>query len=103
MENISYYKQNAAIIRQSLSQLGFDVYGGKNAPYIWLRTPGGIDSWDFFDMMLNRCQVLCTPGVGFGRSGQGYVRLTSFGLHEDTREAMVRLQKEDLANARNRL
>ena len=103
MENIAYYKQNAAIIRQSLSQLGFDVYGGKNAPYIWLRTPGGIDSWDFFDMMLNRCQVLCTPGVGFGRSGQGYVRLTSFGLHEDTREAMVRLQKEDLANARNRL
>ncbi len=102
MENIAYYKQNAAIIRQSLSQLGFGVYGGKNAPYIWLRTPGGIDSWDFFDMMLNRCQVLCTPGVGFGRSGQGYVRLTSFGLHEDTREAMVRLQKEDLANTRKR-
>ena len=91
MENIAYYKRNARLILQSLSDLGFEVYGGKNGPYIWLRTPGGIDSWAFFDMMLNSCQVLCTPGVGFGRAGQGYVRLSSFGKHEDVVEAMKRM------------
>ena len=91
MENIAYYKRNAALIRQSLTDSGFEVYGGRNAPYIWLRTPCETDSWAFFDTMLNEYQVLCTPGVGFGSAGQGYVRLSSFGKYEDVVEAMGRL------------
>ena len=93
MSNIAYYKQNAAIIRQGLIDMGIETYGGINAPYIWLRTPHNMDSWAFFDKMLQECQVLCTPGVGFGKSGQGYVRLSSFGNHEDTAEAIERMKK----------
>ena len=90
-ENILYYKTNARNIRESLKSMGYEVYGGVNSPYIWMRTPGGIGSWEFFDLMLNRCQVLCTPGVGFGASGQGYVRFSAFGSHEATQEALSRI------------
>ena len=93
LKNIAYYKQNANIIREGLANMGFDIYGGKNAPYLWLRTPSDMDSWEFFDKLLQECQVSCTPGVGFGKSGQGYVRFSSFGRHEDTIEAIQRLKK----------
>ena len=70
---------------------GLDVYGGVNAPYIWLKTPGGMDSWRFFEALLNRFGIVGTPGVGFGPSGEGYFRLTAFGSHENTRKAMRRI------------
>lgn len=92
MQNIAYYKHNAKIILDGLSNLGFEAYGGKNGSYIWLKTPDGIDSWTFFDKMLTECQVVCTPGVGFGSAGEGYVRFSSFGKCEDTVEAMQRLK-----------
>lgn len=91
-ENISYYMENAGIIRNTLIEKGLKVFGGINAPYIWLRTPGNIDSWEFFERMLNEINVICTPGVGFGPSGQGYVRLTAFGSRENTLEAMQRFK-----------
>ena len=91
LENIAYYKQNAKQILISLKQMGYNVYGGVNSPYIWLQTPHNIDSWTFFDLLLNHCEVLCTPGSGFGKSGEGYVRLSAFGSHEDTHEAIRRI------------
>lgn len=93
MDNIAFYKRNANLIRTSMQQMGFEVYGGVNAPYIWMRTPDNMSSWDFFDLLLNRCQVLCTPGSGFGKSGEGYVRFSSFGKYEDTQEAMQRIKE----------
>lgn len=92
MENIAYYKRNARLISACMREAGYGVYGGVNSPYIWIRTPHGLSSWDFFDCLLNRCQVLCTPGSGFGKSGEGYVRLSSFGRYEDTIEAMERIK-----------
>lgn len=92
LENIAFYKRNANLIRTSMSEMGFDVYGGINAPYIWMRTPNNMSSWEFFDLLLNRCQVLCTPGSGFGKSGEGYIRFSSFGKYEDTQEAMQRIK-----------
>ena len=90
-EVIAYYLENARIIREGLSERGFRIYGGVNAPYIWLKTPEGIDSWTFFDKLLNECQVVGTPGAGFGPSGEGYFRLTAFNTPEKTREAISRL------------
>ena len=90
---IDYYMTNAKIMREALTDMGLQVYGGENAPYIWLRTPDGKDSWRFFDEMLYSAAVICTPGVGFGPSGEGYVRLTAFGQREDCEEAMERLRK----------
>ena len=90
---IAYYMDNARMMRNTLIGLGLEVFGGENAPYIWLKTPGGEDSWRFFEQMLYNAHVVCTPGVGFGPSGQGYVRLTAFGDHEDCAEAMERLRK----------
>ena len=81
---------NAALIRESLARLGYDVYGGVNAPYIWLKTPDGMSSWDFFDRLLQKANVVGTPGSGFGPSGQGYFRLTAFGKPAETKEAMER-------------
>lgn len=92
MEQVRGYLANAADIRQALAAQGFEVYGGVNAPYIWVRTPEGTDSWGFFDLLLNRAQLVCTPGAGFGASGEGYVRLTAFGTPEDTAEAITRLR-----------
>ncbi len=90
---IKYYMDNAKMMRDTLTKLGFEVYGGENAPYLWVKTPDGTDSWKFFEQMLYGAHVVCTPGVGFGPSGEGYIRLTAFGDHEDCAEAMERLKK----------
>ena len=91
-ETIAYYMENARIMRETLTQLGYAVYGGENAPYLWVKTPNGMDSWKFFDTLLFGCGLVCTPGVGFGPSGEGYFRLTSFGNREDVEEAMERFK-----------
>lgn len=92
-ETINYYMTNAAIMREALLKLGLKVYGGEDAPYLWIKTPDGEDSWQFFDSLLRGANVVCTPGVGFGPSGEGYVRLTAFGEREDCEEAMDRLAR----------
>ena len=92
-ENISYYQENAKIISDVLAKKGIRFFGGKNSPYIWFECPNGMDSWDFFDYLLNNAQVVGTPGAGFGKNGQNFFRLTSFGTHENTREAMERFEK----------
>ncbi len=89
--NIDYYMENARSIRLTLQQMGFAVYGGEHAPYIWVKTRDNQSSWECFDMMLNQYQIVCTPGVGFGPSGEGYIRFSAFGSHEDTQEALGRL------------
>ncbi len=90
-ENIGFYKENARILMGALDRLGIWYCGGKNAPYIWLRCPGGMGSWEFFDFLLNEIQVVGTPGEGFGSCGEGYFRFSSFGSREDTAEAARRL------------
>jgi len=90
-ETVGYYMTNARLMRQALTEAGFKVYGGVDAPYLWLKTPGGIGSWAFFEQLLTEINVVCTPGVGFGPAGEGYVRLTAFGRREDCEEAMTRL------------
>ena len=90
-ENIRYYLENAKIIREGLQNAGFTVYGGINAPYIWLQVPKGHTSWSFFDELLEKAGVVGTPGVGFGKSGEGYFRLTAFGDRENTIEAIQRI------------
>lgn len=92
-QTIGYYMQNAQKMLSTLQSLGFRVYGGKNAPYIWMKTPDGCSSWEFFDALLFGAQVVCTPGVGFGPSGEGYVRFTAFGTKEKTDEALERIAK----------
>ncbi len=87
---IDIYMANTKLIRQSLTKLGYQVYGGVNAPYIWLKTPNGLSSWDFFDRLLTKANVVGTPGAGFGPSGEGYFRLTAFALPENVKEAMER-------------
>ncbi len=91
MKNIEYYKENAGIMAKTMDDLGIWYTGGINSPYIWLRC--GMDSWEFFDMLLNETQVAGTPGSGFGKCGEGYFRLTAFNTHENTLEAMQRLKK----------
>lgn len=90
---VGYYMNNASVIRRELTRLGFSVFGGINAPYIWLKTPDGMKSWDFFDLLLTRARVVGTPGVGFGPSGEGYFRLTAFGSFENTKLALERIEK----------
>ena len=94
-ETIAYYRANARIIKRCLENMGLTTYGGVNAPYIWLKTPEDSGSWDFFDTLLNEKQIVCTPGVGFGQSGEGFVRLTAFGKREDTIEAMKKMENGD--------
>jgi LL-diaminopimelate aminotransferase len=91
--SVDYYMTNARIIREGLSACGLKVYGGENAPYIWLKTPNHIHSWKFFDKLLYETYIAGTPGVGFGPSGEGYLRLTAFGDRDETLEAMDRLKK----------
>ena len=91
-EIIDYYMENAGIIRCGLASAGLTVYGGVNAPYIWLKTPQGITSWDFFDKLLRECRVVGTPGSGFGPSGEGYFRLSAFGNRENVIEAVERIR-----------
>lgn len=90
---IGYYMENALIMHNALTRLGLKVYGGKNAPYLWVKTPAGTDSWKFFEQMLYGAHVVCTPGVGFGPSGEGFVRLTSFGERDNCEEALHRIGK----------
>ena len=85
--------ENARIMRESLSAAGFQVYGGVNAPYVWVQAPDGMSSWKFFDKLLYEAHVVTTPGIGFGPSGEGYVRLTAFGEREDCEEAMRRIRR----------
>jgi LL-diaminopimelate aminotransferase len=89
--NIDYYMANAKIIRESLEKIGLTIFGGVNSPYIWVKTPSGMTSWEFFDLLLNEVQVVGTPGVGFGPSGEGYFRITAFNTLENTKEAMDRI------------
>lgn len=91
-QTIDYYMSNARLLRQSLTAMGYTVFGGTNAPYLWVKTPDGVSSWQFFEQLLNNVGVVCTPGVGFGPSGEGYVRLTAFGRREDCEEAMRRIE-----------
>ena len=91
-ENITYYKENAKIIMKTLDELGIYYTGGENSPYIWMKCPGGMDSWAFFDKLLEEIYVVGTPGVGFGEAGEGYFRLTAFSTKEKTKEAMKRLK-----------
>ena len=90
-DNIKVYKDNARVIMQALDKIGISYCGGKNAPYIWLKCPRGMKSWEFFDFLLNEIQVVGTPGVGFGENGEGYFRFTTFGDTEDTKIAAERL------------
>lgn len=92
-EQISYYMNNAKIIREGLTNAGYTVFGGVNAPYIWLKTPDNMTSWEFFDYLLENLNIVGTPGSGFGPSGEGYFRLTAFGSLENTKEAMERIVK----------
>lgn len=92
-EMVAYYMENARIIREELKKAGYTVSGGVNAPYIWLKTPENMTSWDFFDNLLENANVVGTPGSGFGPSGEGYFRLTAFGSHENTKEALERIKR----------
>jgi LL-diaminopimelate aminotransferase len=91
-ETIRYYMENARIIRLGLNALGLTVYGGLNAPYLWAQTPNGMTSWEFFDLLLHKIQVVGTPGSGFGQAGEGFFRFTAFGKREETLEAVERLK-----------
>ena len=91
-ENIAYYKENAKIIADTMDELGIKYTGGVNSPYIWLKCPNNMGSWEFFDYLLNNIYVVGTPGEGFGKNGAGWFRLTSFGDRENTIEAMNRLK-----------
>ena len=90
---IDVYMSNAALIRESLTTLGYKVYGGVNAPYLWVRTPEGFGSWDFFDRLLQKANIVVTPGVGFGPAGEGYFRISAFATPENVKEAMQRFKK----------
>lgn len=89
---VDYYMGNAALMGEQLRSMGMKVFGGANAPYLWVKTPNGTSSWKFFEELLYTAGLVCTPGVGFGPSGEGYVRLTAFGKREDCIEAMERLK-----------
>ena len=92
-ETLDYYRANAKVIKEGLESAGFTVFGAVNSPYIWCQTPEGMGSWEFFDKLLTETNIITTPGVGFGPSGEGYVRLTAFGDAEATKEAMERIKK----------
>ncbi len=92
-ENIKYYMDNAKTIKLGLEEIGFETFGGENAPYVWLKTPNGMKSWDFFDELLEKVGVVGTPGVGFGPSGEGYFRLTGFGTKENTERAIQKIKE----------
>ena len=90
---VAFYMENAKLIRETLAQAGFSVFGGVNAPYIWMKTPDGLTSWAFFDRLLEEANVIGTPGSGFGPSGEGYFRLTAFGNRDNTIEALDRIRR----------
>lgn len=90
-QNLDYYRQNAAVLGAALTEAGVTYYGGENSPYLWLKCPGGMGSWEFFDWLLENAQVVGTPGEGFGECGRGWFRLTAFGDAAETREAAARI------------
>ena len=90
-ENIAYYRENARIIREGLEKAGFTVFGGVDSPYVWMKVPQGMSSWEFFDELLEKAHVVGTPGSGFGLNGEGYFRLTSFNTKENTEKALARI------------
>lgn len=92
-QSIGYYMRNAKIMRQSIEDIGLQVFGGVNSPYVWIKTPDGLSSWEFFTKLLGEYNIVGTPGVGFGPSGEGYLRLTAFGTYENTLRAMDRLKR----------
>lgn len=92
-ESLDYYRRNAKVIFDGLTEAGFKCYGGIYSPYIWFKTPNGMSSWDFFDELMDKCQVVGTPGSGFGKAGEGFLRLTAFGTYEKTVEAVERIKK----------
>ena len=94
--SIEYYMRNARLLKTALQNRGLQIYGGDNAPYIWVKTPNGLSSWKFFDRLLHECHIVGTPGIGFGPSGEGYLRLTAFGRYEDTVESISRIQNWNL-------
>ncbi len=91
-ELIEFYLTNAQLLREGLEKVGITVYGGVNAPYVWLKTPGDATSWDFFDTLLEKSHLVGTPGSGFGASGEGYFRLSAFNSRENVEEAVRRVQ-----------
>ena len=92
--NIDYYQENARLIREGLAAIGYTVYGGVHSPYIWLKTPEGFSSWEFFDKLLGETHIVVTPGAGFGPAGEGYVRISAFGEREDVQTAVARIKKQ---------
>tara|TARA_B100000886_G_scaffold218935_1_gene151967 strand:- start:2354 stop:3577 length:1224 start_codon:yes stop_codon:yes gene_type:complete len=93
-EQVAFYLENARIINEGLDALGITTYGGGNAPYVWLKTPGGLSSWDFFDKLLNQCHVVGTPGSGFGPAGEGFFRLSAFGHRENVEQAVSSIKEK---------
>ncbi len=91
--NVRFYLENAAALRRAAERAGLVCFGGENAPYVWVRCPNGMKSWDWFDLLLREKRIVCTPGAGFGACGEGYVRFSAFGAREDTLEAAERLQR----------
>lgn len=92
-ENLGYYRENARILAEAMDELGIWYTGGKNSPYIWLKCPNGMESWEFFDYLLENANVVGTPGAGFGENGKNFFRLTAFGDRENTKEAVARIKK----------
>lgn len=92
-ENINYYLNNAKTLKKGLTELGFTVFGGENSPYVWIKTPNGLRSWEFFDILLNEASIVGSPGEGFGENGEGYFRITGFGNFKDYEEALKRIEK----------
>lgn len=95
-EILDYYRENARVIKEGLEAAGFTVYGAVNSPYVWCKTPEGMGSWEFFDLLLTKANIITTPGAGFGPSGEGYIRLTAFGDADATKEAMQRIAQLEL-------
>jgi LL-diaminopimelate aminotransferase len=92
-EQVAFYLENARRLREGLAAAGFTVFGGVHAPYIWMRTPRGLSSWDFFDRLLSEAHVVGTPGSGFGPAGEGYLRLSAFNSRENVEEALARIRR----------
>jgi LL-diaminopimelate aminotransferase len=90
---IDYYMTNAKLIKQELTSVGFECFGGDNAPYLWVKTPNNLTSWQFFDDLLARAGVVCTPGSGFGSQGEGYFRLSSFAIRENVIKALTKIKQ----------
>jgi LL-diaminopimelate aminotransferase len=89
---VAFYMENASRIREGLGSAGLTVHGGVNAPYVWIKTPKGLSSWQFFDQLLNEAHVVCTPGSGFGSAGEGYIRLSAFNSHDNVDQALRRIE-----------